>query len=113
MFVTDRHSLTRNFEMFALCSSQTAKQIDGFSALGAGKKQRNKEPAAGAALHDLVRVQVIFVHRNAAGIGYKLRPADLDSPESRSRARSHLEQKSDLPPSFSRQSSAIGSASWS
>ena len=44
MFVTDRHSLTRNFEMFAVCSSQTAKQIDGFSALGAGKKQRNKSP---------------------------------------------------------------------
>ena len=44
MFATDRHSLTQNVEMFALCISQTAKQIDGFSALGAGKKQRNKNP---------------------------------------------------------------------
>ena len=78
MSVTDRHSLTQNVEIFALCISQTAKQIDGFCT---GQKEK-EEPAAGAALHGLLHLQVISVPKNAAEIGYQQTRANrLDSLE--------------------------------
>ena len=81
MSVTDRHSLTQNIEMFALCISQTAKQIDGFCTGGRGTKtergaRRRRRPPRPTAFAGHFR------SKNAAEIGYQQTRANrLDSLE--------------------------------